>query len=55
VLCAPAAPPRSVRVIGRVRDRIFTIVIRSDDASFTPDGLREKARAAAEHVAGNLF
>ena len=55
VLCVPAAPPKTARVIGRVRDRIFTILIRSDDASLTPDRLREIARAAAEHVAGNLF
>jgi hypothetical protein len=59
VLCTVAGTRTSVRVIGRVRDRIFTMLIHSDESSFTAglttDRLREKARAAAEHVAGNLF
>ncbi len=54
VLCVPPRPPKSVRVFGRVRDRMLIVLLR-DDATLTAEGLREKARAAAEHVAGNLF
>ncbi len=46
---------RAVRVVGRVRDQAFILVIRSTDASLTAEKLREKGRAAAEIVAGNLF
>jgi hypothetical protein len=40
------------RVIGRVRDQIFVVTIVTDEA---PAALREKARKAAEQVAGNLY
>jgi hypothetical protein len=40
-------------VIGRIRDRVFQLTIV--DRSTTPAALREKARAASEIVAGNLF
>jgi hypothetical protein len=53
VVCSPDA--RSARVVGRVRNRIFTILVGTSDSSATPDLLREKARAVAEQVAGNLF
>jgi hypothetical protein len=53
VVCSPDA--RSARVVGRVRNRIFTIFVSTTDPSATPDWLREKARAVAEQVAGNLF
>jgi hypothetical protein len=49
------AGKRSVQVVGRVRNRIFTILISTTDASLTQAVLREKARDVAEHVAGNLF
>jgi hypothetical protein len=42
----------SARVVGRVRNRVFTIVIGAADSQ---SALRERARAVAEHVAGNLF
>ena len=42
---------RTVRVVGRVRDKIFTITL----TSAKPETFREKARAVAEQVAGNLF
>jgi hypothetical protein len=47
VVCTAEAPKSGTRVIGRVRDRIFTIEITTSD--------REKARAVAEQVAGILF
>jgi len=53
VVCSP--DKRSAQVIGRVRNRIFTIVISTTNASVTQAALREKARDVAEHVAGNLF
>jgi hypothetical protein len=56
VVCVAADnAERAAHVVGRVRDRVFTIAIESSDASLTEQGLREKARAAAEQVAGNLF
>ena len=45
----------SEQVVGRVRDRIFVIDLTTNDRSITQDELREKARLAAEIVAGNLF
>jgi hypothetical protein len=53
VVCSPDA--RSARVVGRVRNRIFTVFVSTTDPSATPDLLREKARAVGEQVAGNLF
>jgi hypothetical protein len=53
VVCNP--DKRSAQVVGRVRNRIFTILIRTTNASMTQAALREKARDVAEHVAGNLF
>jgi hypothetical protein len=60
VVCSPDEGPggrRSALVVGRVRNRIFTILISTTNSSSseTPDLLREKARAVAEQVAGNLF
>jgi len=46
---------RSEQIVGRVRDRVFVIDLRTDDRSITQDALREKARLAAEIVSGNLF
>jgi len=46
------------RVIGRVRDQIFTITISSslkDDPILTRDALKSRIYTAAEQVAGNLF
>lgn len=42
---------RTAKVVGRVRDKIFTITVTSSK----PDTLREKALRVAEQVAGNLF
>ena len=53
VVCNP--DKRSAKVIGRVRNRIFTILVSTTNASVTQAALREKARDVAEHVAGNLF
>ena len=53
VVCSPH--PHTARVVGRVRNRIFTILINTSDPSTTADLLREKARAIAEQVAGILF
>jgi hypothetical protein len=53
VVCTP--DKRSAQVVGRVRNRIFTILISTTNASLTQAVLREKARDVAEHVAGNLF
>lgn len=43
------------KVVGRVRDRVFVIGISITDHGTSRDTLREKARAAAEVVSGNLF
>jgi hypothetical protein len=42
-------------VFGRVRDQHFQIEVTTDDRHLSRDKLREKARMAALHVAGNLF
>lgn len=42
----------SAQLVGRVRNRLFVVVVTADDPSAR---LREKARAVAESVAGNLF
>jgi hypothetical protein len=46
------------RVVGRVRDQVFTITIASslkNDPQLTRDVLKSKIYTAAEQVAGNLF
>jgi hypothetical protein len=46
------------RVVGRVRDQVFTIAIGStlkDDPTLTREALKAKIALAAEQVAGNLF
>jgi hypothetical protein len=46
------------RVVGRVRDQVFTIAISTtlkDDPILTREALRSKIYTAAEQVAGNLF
>jgi hypothetical protein len=46
------------RVVGRVRNQVFTIVFSStlkDDPILTRDALRVRGYTAAEQVAGNLF
>lgn len=45
----------SAQAIGRVRNRIFTILITTTNVSAGAAALREKARSLAEQVAGNLF
>jgi hypothetical protein len=51
VVCTPDEPRQSTQVIGRVRNRIFTVLITTPDV----EKAREKARAVAEQVAGFLF
>lgn len=46
---------RAVRLVGRVRNRILTVLLRTTDSSMAPGVLEEKARAVGELVAGNLF
>jgi hypothetical protein len=46
------------RVVGRVRDQVFTITISStlkNDPGLNRDVLRSKIYTAAEQVSGNLF
>jgi hypothetical protein len=45
----------SEQVVGRVRDRLFVIDLSVEDPSIAQSELREKARATAEIVSGNLF
>ncbi|HEY1949694.1 MAG TPA: hypothetical protein VGG97_21970 [Bryobacteraceae bacterium] len=47
---------RAEQVVGRMRDRVFVVQIKTNDTAWAPpDLLREKARTVAEMVAGNLF
>jgi hypothetical protein len=46
---------RSAQVVSRVRDRAFLISVSATDSSMTTVSLSQKARDAAEQVAGNLF
>jgi translation initiation factor IF-1 len=47
---------RAEQVVGRMRDRVFIVRIKTNDTSWAPpELLREKARNVAELVAGNLF
>jgi hypothetical protein len=46
------------RIIGRVRDQVFTIVLNTtlkDDPILTRDALKMRVGTAAEQVTGNLF
>lgn len=43
------------QVSGRIRDRAFVISVSTNDGPAARNGLRVKARKAAEHVAGSLF
>jgi hypothetical protein len=46
------------RVVGRVRDQVFTITISSTlkrDSTLNREALKARAYTAAEQVAGNLF
>lgn len=46
------------RVVGRVRDQVFTIIIKTalkGDSTMTRDALKAHISTAAEQVAGNLF
>lgn len=42
-------------IAGRVRDRAFVIEVSTKDRSATPAAQLERARQAAEQVAGNLY
>ena len=57
VSCAAEAGDGRIagQVVGRVRDRAFVVRVATSDRSAQPAALREKARKAAEQVAGNLF
>lgn len=59
-VCAMDAKKKSVseRVVGRVRDQIFTITINSavkDDMVLNTETMMTKIYTASEQVAGNLF
>lgn len=45
----------SETVVGRVRDRAFIVRASTNDRSALQSSFREKAKTAAEQVAGNLF
>jgi hypothetical protein len=47
--------PRDRRVIGRVRDQVFSIRVSTKAPSVPADVIEEDARRVAEQVAGNLF
>jgi hypothetical protein len=60
LLCAADENKNQIgeRMIGRVRDQVFTITIGTtlkDDPILTRDELKSRIRVAAEQVSGNLF
>ena len=60
LVCAVEEPRAGMgeRVVGRVRDQVFTITIGSslkNDPILTRDVLKSRIYTAAEQVAGNLF
>jgi hypothetical protein len=60
LVCAADEPKAGIgeRVVGRVRDQVFTITIESslkNDPLLTRDVLQSRIYTAAEQVAGNLF
>ena len=59
-ICAPEHGKDSLteRVVGRVRDQVFTIVISTAgkaDAMLSADGLKSRISIVSEQVSGNLF
>jgi hypothetical protein len=60
LLCAADEDKNQIgeRIIGRVRDQVFTITIGTtikDDPILTRDELKSRVHVAAEQVSGNLF
>lgn len=60
LLCAVDESKNEIgeRIVGRVRDQVFTITIGTtlkDDPILTRDELKSRIHAAAEQVSGNLF
>jgi hypothetical protein len=60
LVCAADESKRRIseRVVGRVRDQVFTITISTtlkNDPILTRDALKDRMYTAAEQVAGNLF
>jgi hypothetical protein len=58
VLCSPdegKSGKRAAQLVGRVRNRIFIVLLSTTDSSTALSVLREKARTVGEQVAGNLF
>ena len=60
VTCDPADRKGEVgeRVVGRVRDQVFTITLLSNlknDPILTRDALKTRSQTAAEQISGNLF
>jgi hypothetical protein len=60
ILCSADSGKRVLaeRVIGRVRDQVFTITLGTtvkDDFVLTADERKKRVATAAEQVAGNLF
>jgi len=43
------------RVVGRVRDQVFSVRLTTTDHSIAPNVLEENARTVADQVAGSLF
>lgn len=58
VVCRPEGGQRgkrAARLVGRVRNKLFTVLVVTSDSSTSLKILREKVRAVGEQVAGNLF
>jgi hypothetical protein len=57
VTCALSGKPGQLmeQVVGRVRDRVFVARLSTNESGVTQVLLRERARRAAEIIAGNLF
>ncbi|MDI3253354.1 MAG: hypothetical protein QJR10_01015 [Bacillota bacterium] len=58
IMCWTGRYGTGARVLGRVRDKIFTIDIKTSEekaSEMSEEILAEKARLVAEQVSGNLF
>jgi len=58
VMCALSQKGRAEMVVGRVRDKLFTVSISTSSARdplISHDALIERARLVAEQVSGSLF
>jgi hypothetical protein len=58
VMCAEEKNGRGEQIFGRVRDNVYTIVVKTssvNDSDFSREALKQKAQLVAEQVSGNLF